>query len=142
MRIRTIKYLDARTLAHNVRYHYEQGMVSILDYKLVVGNHEASVMELKSWQLDFYRGMKVAMLDWGWIIETAQETALKDIIKETLISHDGREAVITARRIVSANSGTKLCKCLRDDEYPVGSIVRLTRAKFPRMSLRQVGVPF
>ena len=90
-------------------------------------------MEFRHVQLDFHRGMKWVMLDWGWVIETSQETGGKDVIKETLISHDGKVAVITARSILSAGSPVE-CRCLRDDDYPVGSIVRLMREKKARAS--------
>jgi hypothetical protein len=130
MRIRSIKYLDARTLAHNVRQHYAQDMALILDYNQIVALHEGSIIEFRQKQLDFHRGMKWVMLDWGWVIETSLETAGKEIIKETLISHDGRVAVITARFLLWAKPDT-VWKSLRDDDYPVGSIVRLAPAEPP-----------
>jgi len=130
MRIRSIKYLDARTLSHNVRQHYAQDMALILDYNQIVAKHEAAIMEFRQKQLDFHRGMKWVMLDWGWVIETIQETANKEIIKETLISHDGRVAVIVARNRYTADY-SNMCKCLRDDDYPVGSIVRLAPPEPP-----------
>jgi hypothetical protein len=102
----------------------------VLDYENIVTDQEASIMEYQHVQLDFHRSMKWVMLDWGWVIQTSQETAGKDIIRETLISHDGRVAVITARQLSTSTRAT-VWKCLRDDDYPVGSIVRLLREKKP-----------
>lgn len=139
MRVRSIKYLDARTLSHNVRQHYAQGRALILDYDQIVAPCMASVIEFRHKQLDFHRGMKWVMLDWGWVIETTQETDRKEIIKETLISHDGRVAVITARNRYAADY-SNMHKCLRDDGYPVGSIVRLVKEK--KSTMVELGIPF
>jgi hypothetical protein len=131
-----MKYLSARTLADAVRQHYAHALANTLDYELIVTHEEASIMEFRHKQLDFHRSMKWVMLDWGWVIETSQESGNgKDIIKETLISHDGKAAVITARKVESVTSGEDypVWKCLREDDYPVGSIVRLVRAKTPSL---------
>jgi hypothetical protein len=136
-----MKYLTATSLAAGVRQHYGVLMAIVLDYEQIVSTNEASIMEFRHVQLDFHRGMKWVMLDWGWVIETSQETAGKDIIKETLVSHDGRTAVITARTVDSAKSN-KVWKCLRDDDYPVGSIVRLVRAKAPSLADYTATIPF
>jgi hypothetical protein len=141
MLVSSMKYLTATSLATGVCMHYGQPDPLTLDYEQIVSGHEASIMEFRHVQLDFHRGMKWVMLDWGWVIETSQETAGKDVIRETLISHDGRVAVITAREIVAANSGGT-CRCLRDDDYPVGSIVRLARVKAPSMSDYHAVIPF
>jgi hypothetical protein len=137
-----MKYLTASSLATGVRMHYAQTSPPLtLDYEQIVAEHEASIMEFRHVQLDFHRGMKLVMLDWGWVIETSQETGGKDVIRETLVSHDGREAVITARSVDSDRlAGT--CRCLRDDDYPVGSIVRLVREKTPCAYSKSVGIPF
>jgi hypothetical protein len=116
-------------------------MASVLDYTQIVAKHEASIIEFRHTQLDFHRGMKWVMLDWGWVIETSQETTGKEIIKETLISHDGRVAVITARTLDSTR-GTEVWKCWRDDDYPVGSIVRLLRAKALSRADYAATIPF
>jgi hypothetical protein len=127
MLISSMKYLTASSLATGVRMHYGQADPLTLDYNQIVSEHEASIMEFRHVQLDFHRGMKLVMLDWGWVIETTQETAGKDIIKETLVSHDSRNAVITARQLNSSPTTVMGWKCMRDDDYPVGSIVRLLR---------------
>lgn len=134
-----MKYLTAASLATGVCMHYRQADPLTLDYEQIVSEYEASIMEFKHVQLDFHRGMKCVMLDWGWVIETSQETGSKDIIKETLISHDGLTAVITAREVVGIHSvGT--CRCLRDDDYPVGSMVRLVRKR--KMTPVELEIPF
>ena len=125
-----MKYLTATSLASGVKMHYGQHDPSSLAYKQIVFVHQNSVMEFKHVQADFHRGMKCVMLDWGWVIKTTLETTDKDIINETLVSHDSRTAVITAREVIPANPGGT-CRCLRDDDYPIGSIVRLARARKP-----------
>ena len=142
MLISSMKYLTATSLATGVRMHYSVTMPLVLDYNQIVAKHEAAIMEFRHKQLDFHRGMKWAMLDWGWVIETSQETAGKDIIKETLVSHDGRTAVITARDVVASDSFCGPWKSSRDDDYPVGSIVRLAREKKPTVSELMAEIPF
>lgn len=145
MHISTMKYLKACTLADAVRQHYAYSFLDALDYEQIVTHEEASIMEFRHKQLDFHRSMKWVMLDWGWVIETSQESGNgKDIIKETLVSHDGKAAVVTARRVENVASGVeyRVWKCLREDTYPVGSIVRLVRAKKPSTAEIMAYPPF
>lgn len=141
LKVSEIKHFDARTLSWWVRHHYSQPDTGCLDYDVIVACDEASIMEFHHKQLDFHRGWRWIMLDWGWVLETTQETAAKEIIKETLVTHDGREAVITARRAVAADYG-EMWACDRDDTFPVGCIVRLTPLKKPCMRELQGQFPF
>ena len=145
MQIPSMKYLSAVTLADLIRQHYahESAFLCALDYEQIVTHEEAAIMEYRHVQLDFNRSMKWVMLDWGWVIETSQTTEGGDTIKETLISYDGRVAVVTAREIVPPRPViTNIYKCLRDDIYPVGSMVRLVRAKKPTTAEIMAYPPF
>ena len=124
--------MSASTLAGGVRQHYAHTLPTTLDYERIAASHEASIMEFRHKVLDFHREIKCVMLDWGWVIETSQQAGSKDIIKETLVSYNGKVAVITARKLVSPEGHVyPVWKCMREDTYPVGSIVRLVRAEKP-----------
>jgi len=136
-----MKHFDAKTLSWWVRDHCKHSAPDPLDYQCIVGSHASSVMEYGHKQLDFHRGWKWTAMDWGWVLETTQETASKEIIKETLVTYDGREAVLTDRLALAVDY-PQLWGCDRDDTFPVGSIVRLVPVKKPCMREVQGQFPF
>jgi hypothetical protein len=136
MQAAQVRYYDTPTLSYWVK-HNDQ--FSSLAYAQVVKDNKDCFIECARTCVDFHRLIRWSMFDWGWVIETQQELASGELVKETIITHDGTFGVVTHRERVGANYEED-GPCDRDDRFPISSIVRLKPCCVQSSSLIETSV--
>jgi len=105
-------------------YWVNQGVAKRVQYTQIVWDHHTDVMESGEQKIDTQRIIRWTRFNWGWVIETVRIDSAFITTVETLISYDGKNAVIINRyRFGHSHSDARVYP--RDYTYPVASIVRL-----------------
>jgi hypothetical protein len=119
------KYYEDTSLAYWVE---RLSVANKFQYEDIVWDHADDIVESGEKAVDFHHYMRWVMFTWGWVIETRHVDDEQTTTVETLVSYNGKTAVITHRERYGP-SHTEMKPYPRDNVLPVPSRVRLLSCK-------------